>query len=188
MNIVIFASGRGSNASNIIEHFAFVKDITVSLIVSNKSNAGVLDVARDKGIASLVIQKSELSESDFHQTILENTPSIIVLAGFLLKIPAEFIAAFPNKIINIHPSLLPKYGGKGMYGDRVHKAVLNNNEEETGITVHWVNENYDEGQIIEQKSCSIKELKTVDEIKSKVQNLEKETLPLIIQKLLENEF
>jgi len=187
-NIIIFASGRGSNADNIIKHFSSFEDVTVSLIVTNRKNAGVLEIAKNNNIDFLVIEKSGLKNVQFHNTLKENGATLIVLAGFLLKIPIEFIVAFPRQIINIHPSLLPKYGGKGMYGDHVHQAVLENKENETGISVHWVNENYDEGLIIAQRKCSIKDCKTVDEIRGAVQKVEQETFPLIIEKLLEDEF
>jgi len=187
-NIIIFASGKGSNAANIIAHFSEKENVSVSIVVSNKENAGVLAIAEANNIETLVIDKAELDNSSFHFVLKTFSVDLIVLAGFLLKIPASFIAAFPNQIINIHPSLLPKYGGKGMYGNHVHKAVLENKEEETGISVHWVNEHYDEGQIIEQKKCSVSGLETVEEIKNEVQKLEQEAFPSIIEKILADEF
>ena len=186
-NVVIFASGKGSNALNIIRHFSLSHDIQVSLIVSNREKAGVLDVALENNIETLLAKKEQLNDSDFHNRLIEKGADLIVLAGFLLKIPKAFISAFKGKIINIHPSLLPKYGGKGMYGDHVHKAVLENQDQETGITVHWVNEEYDEGLIIEQLSCSVANATSVQEIREEVQKIEKVAFPLIIKKILSNE-
>ena len=160
----------------------------VRLVVSNKEDAPVHRVASDHGIESISIKKSGLGEASFLERIRSCEPNLIVLAGFLLKIPLEFIRAFPDQIVNIHPSLLPKYGGKGMYGRFVHEAVFKAEEKESGITVHWVNENYDEGEIIEQIKCNIEGLESAEEIGRKVQELEHTSFPEIIVKLLNNEF
>ena len=182
--VIIFASGKGSNAKKIIERLNGSDLAEVSLVVSNKEDADVLEMASDRGIETLLIRKSDLDQPDFIHRISNYDPSLIVLAGFLLKIPAEFVRAFPDLIVNIHPSLLPKYGGKGMYGKFVHEAVFNAGEEESGITVHWVNENYDEGEIIKQVKCDIKGVESSEEIAKRVQGLEHKHFPEIILNLL----
>jgi phosphoribosylglycinamide formyltransferase 1 len=184
--IAILASGSGTNAENIILHFKDHKNITVSLILSNNPNAGVLERAKKLGITSVVFNRSDLNETGKVLDILEQANiGFIVLAGFLWLIPKNILNAYKGKIINIHPALLPKYGGKGMYGDKVHQAVIDNKELETGITIHYVNEEYDQGDIIFQAKCTIDPLKeTVDEIAHKVHQLEYTHYPIIIQKLL----
>ena len=173
VRIAIFASGGGSNAKEIIKHFAGNTKIKVALIVSNKSDAGVLRIAQHFGIQSKVFKKSEFIECEKILGFLADKKiAYIILAGFLLHIPDCFTKAFEKRIINIHPSLLPKYGGKGMYGHFVHEAVKKNNEKETGITIHLVNEQFDEGEILFQKSCNIREDMDADEIAALVLKLE----------------
>ncbi|NND76704.1 MAG: phosphoribosylglycinamide formyltransferase [Flavobacteriales bacterium] len=188
-NIVIFASGSGSNARCIIDHFSDQsKKVEVSLVVSNKTTAGVLDIAKEREVKTRVIKRSDLSSPEFLSEIVGMDPNLIVLAGFLLKIPQEMINTFRGKIVNIHPSLLPKFGGKGMYGMNVHKAVHTAGEGQSGCTVHWVNENYDEGAIIAQNKCDIVSKDSPEDIAKKVLSLEHKTYATTIEKLLKNDF
>ena len=183
--IAIFASGSGSNAENIANYFSDNENVEVSLILTNKANAFVLERAKKLNIKSLVFNKSQFSETnEILQFLTENNIKMIVLAGFLLKIPQNLIEEFPNKIVNIHPALLPKFGGKGMSGDNVHRAVVENNEKESGITIHYVNENYDEGQIVFQAKCKISPTDTFEDVASKIHELEYEHFPKEIEKLL----
>ena len=182
--IAIFASGAGSNATKIIEHFADNNDdatVTVTLIVCNKPDAGVLKVAAANQIPALVIDKEKFFRGNAYIDEL-NAANIdfIVLAGFLWKIPAILIKAFHRKMINIHPALLPKYGGKGMYGQFVHEAVITNNDKESGITIHYVDEVYDHGQIILQATCLIAENDTPESLANKVQVLEHRHFPAAV--------
>ncbi len=186
--IVIFASGSGTNTQNIIEYFQQGELAKVVLVLSNKKDAKVLDRAKAFQIKGLSFTKEELySENKVLKTLKMAKPHLIVLAGFLLKFPEFILDEFPNKVINIHPALLPKYGGKGMYGRHVHKAVVANNEPETGITIHYVNENYDEGAIIFQKSVALSEEDTADMVAEKVHGLEYEFFPKVIQEILFSE-
>ncbi|HPR33445.1 MAG TPA: phosphoribosylglycinamide formyltransferase [Prolixibacteraceae bacterium] len=181
--IAIFASGSGSNAENIARYFNGNENLNIECIYSNRPDAGVLDRAKRLGIPLLVF-----SRNDFYDTnrvinhLHENSIDLVVLAGFLWLIPRSLINAFP--IINIHPALLPKYGGKGMYGDKVHRAVVDNKEKESGITIHFVNEAYDEGQIIFQARCTVLEGDTPDDVARKVHELEYEYYPRVIENLL----
>lgn len=182
--IVIFASGTGSNAEKIIQHFKKSQKGIVVSVFSNNSEAKVLEKATKFGVPTEVFLKSELESGVVCQKVKALQPDLIVLAGFLLKFPHNIIAEFPNKVINIHPALLPKYGGKGMYGQHVHRAVLENKEHETGITIHYVNEHYDEGGIIFQQSVAIYDCVTPEEIAKKVHVLEHKYYPLVIENLL----
>ena len=184
MNIIIFASGNGSNAENIIKYFNKKKYNINWLTVSNNKHAGVIEKVTKLGSKIKIISKNELGEENFIHSIVDLKPTLIVLAGFLLKIPENFIKNFNNRIINIHPSLLPKYGGKGMYGQFVHKKVIENKEIKSGITIHFVNERYDEGKIIFQKDIEIKEPKTSASLAVQIHKLEMEYFPLIIEKLI----
>lgn len=183
--IVIFASGSGTNAENIILHFNKKSDVNVVKIITNNPKAKVLERAKKYSIPTEIITKQELEQEELLNNLTEINPDLIVLAGFLLKFPLSILKKFPNKVINIHPALLPKYGGKGMYGMNVHLAIIANKELETGITIHYVNEHYDEGEFIFQKNVSISECLTAEEIAEKVHQLEQEHFPLIIEKLLE---
>ena len=185
--IVIFASGQGSNAQNIILHFNKKGFANVVVICTNNSSAKVLDLANNNAIDTLIFNKTELSDGFVLDYLKEKNPDLIVLAGFLLKFPESIIDFYPNKIINIHPALLPKYGGKGMYGMKVHQSVLENRETETGITIHYVNKNYDEGAYIFQKSVNIEDCKSAHEIAIEVLKLEHEYLPKTIEGLLKLE-
>ncbi len=182
-NIAIFASGTGSNAAAIMDRFIEYDDIFVSLAATNKPDAGVLDEAHERGVPTRVFTKKELHDEDYMHDLLLGI-DVVVLAGFLLKIPPFLVEAFQGRMINIHPSLLPKYGGKGMYGMRVHEAVLENNEKESGITIHYVSENYDEGDILRQEKVSISQRDTARTIALKVQKLEHEHYPKIVEKLV----
>ena len=184
MNIIIFASGNGSNAENIIKYFNKNKYNINWLTVSNNKNAGVIEKVIRLGSKIKIISKKELGEENFIHSIIDLNPALIILAGFLLKIPKNFIKNFNDRIINIHPSLLPKYGGKGMYGQFVHKKVIENKEIKSGITIHFVNEKYDEGKIIFQKDIEIKEPKTSDSLANQIHKLEMKYFPLIIEKLI----
>ena len=185
--IILFASGSGSNFKKICEYFKNDNTVSIELLISNNPKAKALQIAQSFNIKTLVIDKQSFYDSDKTlMSVLKINPSLIVLAGFLWKIPPAFIAKFTNKIINIHPALLPKFGGKGMYGMHVHNAVIINKEIESGITIHYVNENYDEGSIIFQKKIKI--LKSDDslEISKRILKLEHEFFPIIIQKVLNN--
>ena len=185
--IILFASGSGSNFKKICEYFKNDNTVSIELLISNNPKAKALQIAESFNIKTLVIDKQSFYDSDKALiNVLKINPSLIVLAGFLWKIPSAFIAKFTNKIINIHPALLPKFGGKGMYGMHVHNAVIINKEIESGITIHYVNENYDEGSIIFQKKIKI--LKSDDslEISKRILKLEHEFFPIIIQKVLNN--
>ena len=182
--IVLFASGSGSNAENIIKHFKDSHVAEVVAVISNNPNAKVLERAADHQVESFVFMKDDFSSDKVLQKIAQIKPDLIVLAGFLLKFPSNIIKLYPNKIINIHPALLPKYGGKGMYGMNVHKSILENNETETGISIHYVDEHYDNGDIIFQQKVSIENCRTPEEIAQKVHELEHEHFPKVIERLL----
>ena len=178
-NLAIFASGSGTNAENIGKYFSSHSEIAVEAILSNKSDAGVHHRAEKLGIASSTFSRETFKQDSF----LEKLEGIdyIILAGFLWLIPAYLIEAFPNKIINIHPSLLPKFGGKGMYGSRVHEAVIETGEKESGITIHLVNEHYDEGKVLFQAKCEIEAGETPDSLAQKIHVLEYEHFPKVIE-------
>jgi phosphoribosylglycinamide formyltransferase 1 len=184
-NVAIFASGSGTNTENIINYFKDNKDIKISCILCNKKDAYVLTRAKNHNINFLYFNRDYFYNSakilDF---LSENKVDFIVLAGFLWLIPSYLINIYSNKIINIHPALLPKYGGKGMYGDAVHKAVYENSENETGITIHYVNEKYDEGDIIFQAKCKVDKNDTPETIANKVHQLEYKHFPTVIEKLV----
>lgn len=183
--IAIFASGAGSNAARIIDRFRHHPSIKISLIVCNKPDAGVLNIAAKEHIPVLLIEKERFFRGDAYVGQLQElTIDFIVLAGFLWKIPSALVQAFRGRIINIHPALLPKYGGKGMYGRLVHEAVIAAREKESGISIHYVDELYDHGQIIFQASCSIGENDTPETLAQKVHLLEYEHYPRIIEKIV----
>jgi len=187
--LAIFASGSGSNAENICNYFANSSDIEVVLMCTNKRDAYIVKRAKKLDIPVVFISKSELNNFDnLHKKLQSAKVDIIILAGFLLKLPAIMIEYYPNRILNIHPSLLPKYGGKGMYGNKVHKAVLENKETESGISIHFVNQNYDEGEIILQEKCVISEDETLETLTEKIHQLEHNYFPIAIEKTLKNLF
>jgi phosphoribosylglycinamide formyltransferase-1 len=183
-NIAILASGNGSNAEQIIQHFKGSEKAKIVLIACNKKEAYVLERAKNHQIPSLFFCKAELEQGKLKELLLEKEVDLIVLAGFLLKIPEHLIAAFPERIINIHPALLPKYGGKGMYGSFVHQAVKDNKEESTGITIHYVNPHYDEGAIIFQEKVALSPEDSPETIAEKVHSLEHKYFPKVIESLL----
>ncbi|MFD0965174.1 phosphoribosylglycinamide formyltransferase [Pseudofulvibacter geojedonensis] len=182
--IVIFASGSGSNAENIITHFQDSGLAKVVHVLTNKKDAKVLDRAQRLQVPSLIFNKEELNNNRVLDALKRLKPDLIVLAGFLLKFPEQIIEEFPNKIINVHPALLPKYGGKGMYGNNVHKAVVANKEDKSGITIHYVNENYDEGAIIFQAETIVDENDTYEDVAAKIHALEQKHFPLVIEQIL----
>ena len=182
--IVIFASGSGTNAQNIVLHFTNSSKSHQFHIFSNNANAKVLEKAQNLAVPTKIISKDDLNSEVLLNYLMEIQPDLIILAGFLLKFPSNCIEAFPNKIINIHPALLPKYGGKGMYGMNVHRAVVENKEAETGITIHYVNENYDEGNIIFQTSVSLSGEETPDDVANKIHELEQAHFPVIIEEII----
>lgn len=185
-HIAIFASGSGTNAENIIKFFKKDADVKVSLVLSNRSDAYVLKRASELSTRTYVFDKAELlSKSGVLSVLKKAKIDLIVLAGFLWKFPTILLDKYVNKVINIHPALLPKYGGKGMYGELVHKAVVRNNEKETGITIHFVNPNYDEGAIIFQAKCSIAADDDPVDVANKVRSLEMKYFPLLIKKILD---
>lgn len=183
--IVIFASGNGTNTQNIIKYFQNSKHAQVVCVLSNNKNAKVLDRSLDLNIEALSFTKAEMLAPQGLLSLLNNRkPDLLVLAGFLLKFPEIIIDAYPNKVINIHPALLPKYGGKGMYGHHVHKAVVENKETHSGITIHYVNNHYDQGKVIFQKKTTIAPQDTPQDVAQKVQLLEHQWLPKVIEDVL----
>jgi phosphoribosylglycinamide formyltransferase 1 len=185
INVAIFASGTGSNAKKIAEYFNGHAFISISLIVSNKADAGVLNIAAAAGIPVLLISKERFFNGDAYLPELKSKEiGFIVLAGFLWKIPDSIIKAFPHRIINIHPALLPKYGGKGMYGASVHGAVVSAGEKESGISIHYVDEHYDSGDIIFQATCPVEETDTASTLSEKVHQLEHQHYPRVIEEVI----
>jgi len=185
MRIAIFASGAGSNAAKIIEHFRTNPKAGVFLIVSNNPNAGVISIASKEGIPTLIIERERFFRGDgYVPTLRAERIDFIVLAGFLWKIPEYILKAYPNSIINIHPALLPKYGGKGMYGLNVHAAVLEAGDKETGITIHYVDEHYDNGNVIFQQKCRVAPNDTPESLAEKVHKLEHQHFPHVIEQVL----
>ena len=183
-NIVIFFFFSGTNAENIILYFKNNPIANVVAVFTNNPNAPIIDKANNLKVPTFVFSREELKSEVFLQKLNDFKPDLIVLAGFLWQFPVSIIASYNNKIINIHPALLPNYGGKGMYGMNVHKAIFENKETETGITIHYVNENYDEGKIIFQKSVAISNCKSPEEIAIKIHELEMDNFPQVIDQLL----
>lgn len=184
-SIAIFASGAGSNARKIIEHFSHHPKIRVELIVCNKPDAGVLNIADEHGIPTLLLDKEQFFRGNAYVDEFKvDDIEFIVLAGFLWKIPDALIHAYPENIVNIHPALLPKYGGKGMYGNRVHEAVIANKETESGITIHLVDEVYDHGKIIFQARCEVKKDDTPETLAARIHELEHRHYAKVIEQLV----
>ncbi len=181
--IVIFISGKGSNALNIINYFSETEDIKVSHVYSNNKTSAFLKHKFNPKVNIQIFENNDLKTKIFEE-LKQIKPDLIVLAGFLKKIPLSYIEYFENRIINIHPSLLPSYGGKGMYGAIIHDKVMENNEKETGITIHYVSEHYDSGQIIFQKKISIEDFDTAKTIEEKIHKLEYEYYPKIIETVI----
>ena len=186
-NIVIFASGAGSNAQEIINYFKKDQQTKVALIVCNNPKAGVLQIAANEQIPVLLIQKDRFKETGYLPEIEKYDPKLIVLAGFLWMIPEILINHFPEKIINIHPALLPAYGGKGMYGSAVHNAVIDSKEKESGITIHYVDDKYDHGRTIFQAKCALDENESPESLAKKIHALEHEYYPVVIERVLNDE-
>lgn len=185
--VAIFVSGTGTNCENIIRYFAGSEVVNIALVVSNKADAPALEKARRLGVPTEVVSKSQLSDNSFMLSLLrERDIHFIVLAGFLLMIPDYLIAAYPRRIINLHPSLLPKFGGKGMYGHHVHEAVKAAGETETGMTVHYVTGECDGGEIIAQYKTAISPEDTPEDIAAKENLLEMRYYPLVIKQVLQN--
>ena len=182
--IIFFASGSGTNVANIIKYFNGNDKVEVALTLTNNPNSGVIKRVKKMKKPLIVFSKHELEDKSLLQKIISINPDLIILAGFLLKIPVNFVNAFPKKIINIHPALLPKFGGRGMYGNRVHQSVKDSSEDKTGITIHFVNEFFDQGTIIFQASVPIQDNDTVEDIANKVHKLEYAHYPKIIDQLL----
>ena len=184
-NIAIFASGSGSNTENIIRYFRENEAIQVSLVLSNRSDAYVLERAHRLGVPCNVFPKEDWMAGDEILAVLQEYHiDFVVLAGFLVRVPDLLLHAYPNKIINIHPALLPKFGGKGMYGDRVHEAVVAAGEKESGITIHYINERYDEGNIVFQTACPVLPTDSPEDVAKKVHALEYEHFPRVIERVL----
>ncbi len=184
-NIAIFASGTGSNARKIIEYFKTSTEARVALVVSNKKDAGVLDIAKEHGIPGRVIDRRTFYETEEVLDLLrDHKIDLIVLAGFLWLIPGYLVKSFHRRMVNIHPALLPRYGGKGMYGMHVHEAVKSAGDTETGITIHFVNEHYDEGDFVFQERCHVDPADSPADIARKVQQLEHRHFPEVIAQLL----
>ncbi|GAA3593491.1 phosphoribosylglycinamide formyltransferase [Flavivirga amylovorans] len=183
--IVIFASGSGTNAENLVKFFHNSDNASVIQILTNNPHAKVLDRAKNLKVSAMSFNRIAFTKTDDVLNILQaSQPDLIILAGFLWKFPESILKVFPNKVINVHPALLPKYGGKGMYGMNVHEAVVTNNEVETGITIHYVNEHYDEGAIIFQAKCDVSTSDTAENIAEKIHKLEMEHFPKVVEKLL----
>lgn len=185
-NLVIFASGAGSNAGQIINYFKSSSLASIQLIVCNKPGAGVIDIGKSEDIPLLLIEKERFFRGDAYLPELQKAGTdLIVLAGFLWKIPQPLIDHYPRRIINIHPALLPKYGGKGMYGQYVHEAIVNAGEVESGITIHYVDEHYDNGDIIFQTACPVLENDSAETLAGRIHQLEHLHYPLVIEKVIE---
>jgi formyltetrahydrofolate-dependent phosphoribosylglycinamide formyltransferase len=187
LKIAIFASGAGTNAGKIIERFKKNAATRIALVVSNKPGAGVTQVAKDNNIELLLIDKNYLSKDAFVDELKKRKIDFIILAGFLLKLSPSLIQAYPKKIINLHPALLPAYGGQGMYGMRVHEAVIKNKEKQSGITIHFADELYDHGEIIFQSTCDISPTDTAETLSLKIQQLEHTHFPEVAEQVLQKQ-
>ena len=186
--IVIFASGSGTNAENLIKFFHNSDNASVIQVLTNNPHAKVLERAKKLKVSALSFNNIALYQADDVLNILKaSKPDLIVLAGFLWKFPENILQAFPNKVINVHPALLPKYGGKGMYGMHVHKAVVANNDRETGITIHYVNEHYDEGAVIFQAKCDVNSNDSAENVAGKIHELEMEHFPKVVAEILKSQ-
>ena len=185
IHIAIFASGAGSNAQKIIDYFKSSTKVEINVIVCNNPDAGILKIAANEGIPVLMIEKQMFRNTGYVAELKNYKIQLIVLAGFLWKIPPVLIEHFKNKIVNIHPALLPAYGGKGMYGNAVHSAVLAANEKISGITIHFVDEKYDHGKIIFQSTCPVDENETVGSLAQKIHQLEHASYAKEIEKLID---
>lgn len=183
-SIVIFASGSGSNAENIIRYFKDRPEVSIPLVLSNKKDAKVLDRAQQLGVGAMSFNRTAMREGTVTRLLEAMDPDLIILAGFLWKIPEDLTHKFSNKIVNIHPALLPEYGGKGMYGMHVHEAVIRDRRNKSGITIHYVNENYDEGAVIFQAETPVNEDDTPETLAARIHELEYQHFPAIIEQVL----
>jgi phosphoribosylglycinamide formyltransferase-1 len=186
-NIVIFASGSGSNAVKIHDHFKEIDNVNIASLYCNNPEARVLQKFREFNVKTFLFSKKDLDNQKILESLLKIDPDLIILAGFLLKIPKSITRFFKNKIINIHPALLPLYGGKGMYGENIHKAVIENKEKTSGLTIHYVNEKYDDGAIIFQKQVELDSFETPLSLSKKILKEEHLHYPIVIEKLLVHE-
>lgn len=184
--IAVFASGNGTNTEGIVNYFEDSELARVSVIFCNRKNAGVVDRARLLGVRCIVFGKDALQNGEVLAKLKEHRIDMIVLAGFLLKVPSEILQKYPDRVINLHPALLPDYGGEGMYGMHVHEAVVENEEEETGITIHYVNDDYDEGEIIFQETVEVDYEDTPEDVQYKVQQLEHKHYPEVIEYVIKD--
>jgi phosphoribosylglycinamide formyltransferase-1 len=186
-NIAIFASGSGTNAQRLIEYFSPIIDTNISVLLTNRKNAGVVERVKNLNVPIRIFDREEFYYSDNIAGFLQDERiEWIVLAGFLWLIPSNLLKIFPNRIVNIHPALLPKYGGKGMYGMNVHRAVIDAREKESGITIHYVNEEYDKGHIIFQAACPVDASDTPDTLAAKIHELEYKYFPVVMENLIFN--
>jgi phosphoribosylglycinamide formyltransferase-1 len=186
-NIVVFASGSGSNAIKIYEYFQKNQNVNIKALYCNKKSAPVVQKFQNIGIKTIIFEKNNLEDGAVLKTLLNLNPSLIILAGFLLKMPEKIIRNFENRIINIHPALLPSYGGKGMYGINIHRMVVENNEPFSGLTIHYVNKEYDKGAVIFQKKVQLSKKESAESLSKKILKLEHLHYPQVIKKLLQDE-
>lgn len=185
IRLALFASGSGSNVLNLIAYFRGHQSIEIAFVLSNNEDAAVVTKSKEQGVQTFVCSNAEANDADFLGNICaQNNIDYIILAGYLRLIPANLTANFANRIINIHPSLLPKFGGKGMYGNHVHKAVVQSNEKESGISIHYVNSRFDEGNLIAQFHCSVSKDETVDSLRIKIQRLEQLYFPFVVEQTI----
>lgn len=189
IQLAIFGSGNGTNAQRIAEHFSKINDIDINCIIYNKKDAYIAQRAKNLGITAQYFNRKDFFESDNVLRFLQDRGvDYIILAGFLLLVPENLLNAFPNKIVNIHPALLPNYGGKGMYGERVHEAVIAHHEKESGITIHVVDNHYDKGTTLFQAKCEISDTDTPDTLAQKIHKLEHQYFPIVIEKFVRGEY
>jgi phosphoribosylglycinamide formyltransferase-1 len=186
-NIVVFASGSGSNAIKIYEYFQKDQSVNIEALYCNKKSATVIQKFQNFGIKTIIFEKNKLEDGGVLKSLLKLNPSLIILAGFLLRMPQEIISNFKNRIINIHPALLPSYGGKGMYGINIHRSVVENSERFSGLTIHYVNKDYDKGAVIFQEKVELSKNETAETLSKKILKLEHLQYPRIIEKLLKDE-
>lgn len=185
--VAIFASGSGSNAMNLIQHFKGHSSIEVAFVLTNNSNAGIIEKAEGVGIKTIVLSNADVAQGDvLIELCNRENISWIVLAGYLRLVPADFIDGYENRIINLHPALLPKFGGKGMFGEHVHRAVVESGEAESGITIHFVNSEFDKGRIIAQFKCRVNMGDTAKDVDRKIRVLEQSYLPTVVEKTILN--
>ena len=185
--VAIFASGSGSNAMNLIQHFKGHSSIEVAFVLTNNSDAGIIEKAEGAGIKTIVMSNADVAQGDvLSKLCTEESISWVVLAGYLRLVPADFIDSYENRIINLHPALLPKFGGKGMFGQHVHHAVVESGETESGITIHFVNSEFDKGRIIAQFRCSVNTEDTASDVDRKIRVLEQSYLPAVVEKTILN--